>query len=271
MLSLSQQRQENEERIYLEHFLKLLGVPYVNIQRGSDPPDFLLTLEDQTVIAIEVTEFHSSALGARNMPRRVIEEEWKILQGAITRQREKHPNLNSVSCLLNFRKLLVPPRREHELFVNELITFIESRVPKLSNNKLTSYDLPSDEYFLLQRYLKKIFLTDSKCHYISWNWTDSASFVGLNEHEFFRVVKSKIQAFQLPNIKETWVLVVSGVELSQSMGLPHVSEFSNFRSVNEQLQKSRIDKLFVYLYCFDQIFEWQHKSGWLERCGANLQ
>ena len=72
------QEQENRERFYLDKLLTALRMKPDSVERGANPPDFLLTL-DGSRIAVEVTEFHS-ATDVGGHPRRAVEEEWQKIQ-----------------------------------------------------------------------------------------------------------------------------------------------------------------------------------------------
>jgi len=92
------------------------------IERGDDPPDFIVTIDGKRV-AIEETEFHSNATGANGRPRRAVEEEWRKLQQLIERERKQFPDLDRVNGLLFFKCLQVPSMREWPAFVKELLVF----------------------------------------------------------------------------------------------------------------------------------------------------
>ena len=65
---------QREERLYLDRFFETIQLEPKSIERGEDPPDFLVAT-DEGFIAIEETSFHSGKRGADGSPRRRIEEE----------------------------------------------------------------------------------------------------------------------------------------------------------------------------------------------------
>lgn len=255
------QKQEKRERFYLDKFLIALRMTPKSIQRGDDPPDFILA-QAKKQIAVEVTEFHSDATGPGGHPRRLIEEEWAKLQKLIEQERKHYPGLNNISGLLFFKKLAVPSHVERPQFVRELLEFIQN-----SLNSLTSKGKDFNSFHtslpLLGRYLRKLHLQPVNC-YITWEWNHSASSVGLNESEMKRTISKKLAIPRPKNVSENWLLIVSGHQLSQSMGLPDVKELNAFEEVNGALKNGPCDKVFVFQYMFDRVLLWELSSGWIE-------
>lgn len=255
------QKQEKRERFYLDKFLIALRMTPKSIQRGDDPPDFILA-QAKKQIAVEVTEFHSDATGPGGHPRRLIEEEWTQLQESIEQEREHYPDLNEILGVLFFKNLALPSRPEYAQFVQELLEFSQNSLNSITGKgkNFNSFDtsLP-----LLGRYLRKLHLQPVNC-YITWEWNHSASSVGLNESEMKKTISRKLEIPCPESVSENWLLIVSGHQLSQSMGLPDVEKLSAFQEVNEGLEKGPYDKVFIFQYTFDRVLLWELSRGWIE-------
>jgi hypothetical protein len=255
------QNQEKKERFYVDKFLVALRLTSESIERGANPPDFILT-QGKKQIAIEVTEFHSDATGPVGHPRRLIEQEWAKLQQLIEQERKRYPDLNNISGLLFFKKLLVPSRVERLQFARELLDFSRNSLKCLTGKggDFSSFDIDSP---LLKKYLRRLHLGLAKC-YITWEWNHSASSVGLNESEMKKTISRKLEIPSPKGVSENWLLIVSGHQLSQSMGLPNVGKLNAFQETNEALKTGPYNKVFIFQYMFDRVLRWELSSGWIE-------
>jgi hypothetical protein len=255
------QNQEERERFYLDKFLVVLRMTPESIERGANPPDFIL-FQNKKKIAVEVTDFHSDAAGPEGHPRRLIEEEWTKLQQLIERERKHYPDLNNISGLLFFKKLLVPSRVESPQFVKELLDFSADSLNSFTG-KVGDFSSFGTNFSLLRKYLKRLHLAIVDC-YITWEWNHSASSVGLNDSEMKKTISRKLGIPRPKGVSENWLLIVSGHQLSQSMGLPDVEKLNGFQEVNEALKNGPYDKVFVFQYMFDRVLLWDPSIGWIE-------
>ena len=48
------------------------------------------------------------------------------------------------------------------------------------------------------------------------------------------------------------------------MGIPHVETFKKLGGINQDLNNSPYDKIFIFQYMFDGVLLWQRPSGWSE-------
>lgn len=256
------EQQQEEEKFYLGHFLKVVGIEIQNKERGSDPPDFVLTTMSNRHIAIEVTEFHSGAKGADGRPRRAVEETWMRLSDAIERVRCRYEELRKMAGHLIFKKLILPSRKEQNRFVDELIEFTLKYSSEATNEwkEFSDFGAP---FLLLEKYLRKIRLKPVD-FYIDWDWNHSAAFIGLTEQELKTCIRDKCNVSRPTNIDENWLLVVSGWQLSQSMGFPAVEELQQYTSVNTLLGNGPYDKVYIYTYMVNGILEWSREKGCVE-------
>jgi hypothetical protein len=253
--------QEKRERFYLEKFLEALRIKVDAIERGANPPDFILKLSEKN-IAVELTEFHSSATGVGGHPRRALEEEWQKIQQVFEQERKFYSDLDSISGLLFFRQLEIPPKGKQKQFVTELLNFARDKLGDLTK-KYSNFKFFGSKFPLLNSYLKCLSLCNADC-YITWGWNHSVTYVGLSESELKRVVCPKLKMPRPPEVKENWLLVVSGHQLSQCMGLPKIESFQNYQELNSALEHGPYDMVYIFQYMFDRVLLWKPTSEWTE-------
>lgn len=256
-------KKKENERFYLDKFLALLGKMADEISPGESP-DFIVNIATKK-IGIELTDFHSDLKGENGKPRRAIEETWRLIQGTIMEEVEKYNKLKETFGFLSFKKLELPSKSKHKIFTDELI--------KLSLEMIDSdYEEinPGGNYPLLNKYLEEFCLKRAGC-YITWQWNHNASFVGFTETRLINVIESKIEKvakYKEKNIDELWLLIVSGHMLSQAMGLNLSYKLNTFNQLNNLLRHSGYNKIFIYQYMLDVIYEW---PGWVKIGKENFQ
>ena len=242
------------ERFYLNKFLALLGKVPDKITCGESP-DFICILQ-QKKIGVEVTEFHFDLKSKKGSRRRAIEENWMSLQRMIMEKVEKCDALKDTNGLLFFKKLELPPRRKYGEFTDEVIKL--SREMINSNCKEIR---PGNNYPLLSKYLKRFRVEKCRCR-ITWEWNYNVSSVGLTETALMKTVESKIVAdYKGKDIDEVWLLIVSGYRLSQALGIRLSDKLNTFGRLNNLLSKSGYNKIYLYQYMIDVIYEW---PGWVK-------
>ncbi len=257
---MSYPTQEQEERIYLDKFLEALGICPDRIDRGSDPPDLVMTIKGQRV-AVEATGFHSAATGEVGHPRRSVEQEWDAIRETISERRQAHPELDSVNCRIAFKGLLVPPRRQHMAFADELISLVQDKADQVTDTPVQWAGL--DGYPLLTEYLDEVALSRPGC-YTTWDWDRNVASVGLSEEELKKIVLPKLEVQRSADVAENWLLVVSGYRLSQSMGVAHVDAVRDYGCLNTAIARGPFDKVYVFQYMYDRILQWDLRDSWVE-------
>ncbi len=118
-----------------------------------------------------------------------------------------------------------------------------------------------NEYPFLSEYLQKFELKKVGC-FITWDWNYSGSFIGLSEEELLEIIEpkiSKVLSYKGKGIDELWLLVVSGHRISQAMDLDLSNKLNNYKQLNVLLRDSGYNKVYLYQYMFDVIYEW---PGW---------
>jgi hypothetical protein len=148
--------------------------------------------------------------------------------------------------------------------VEELIPFSSGMV-KAQEQK----GRPGKEYLLLTRYLAD-FMIKKVGSPMTWDWNHEAASVGLREDELMKALHPKLRkaaAYKSRELNELWLLVVSGYRLSQAMGLRLEYELNSFALVSKELQKSLYNRIFLYQYMLDVIYQW---PGWIKIGEENL-
>ena len=251
------------EHFYLKKFVELLGEKPKDVE-DRETPDFIVKLH-QTKIGVEVMEFHSGSKREKGWTRRAIEEAWASLQRTIMEQVERCKGLENMYGFLSFKKLELPARSENRQFVIEFIKQSLEMV-KSDCNKIK----PEPNYPLLNKYLAKFYLEKTRCYYISWEWNHNITSVGLTEIDLISAVKPKIEkaaTYKQKDIGELWLLIVSGYRLSQEMGRLLSYKLNAFDQLNRLLKQSGYDKVYIYQYMIDGIYEW---PGWVKIGKENL-
>ena len=249
-------RKKNTECSYVHRAFALLSLQPTLFVCGESP-DFVIGFDGKK-IGVEVTYFHSSAKGADGRPRRAVEEEWNRLQSQIMSEIDKLPEMNDIFGSLQFHALDVPTRRQHEQFVQELLSLSQCMIANGSLEKAPD----ENNYPLLSRYIKKLTLERVGC-YITWEWNHNAAFVGLDEEELIETITPKIvrtgNYLKKDKFDELWLLIVSEHRLSQTIPLRLLDKLNSFGTLNNELQESNFAKVFLYQYQFDIVYEW---PGW---------
>lgn len=254
------QKQEEDERFYLEHFLHRMEIEPEQIERGEDPPDFYM-LYQSNKIAIEVTEYHSMRKGSGGYAWRAVEEEWQRIRELFIKERKRYPKLDNVHGVLFFRELEMPPANKHSQFVTELLEFGISQYKTLTE-EISSFDSFPSNYLLLNKYLEKIRLKNVNC-YMTWD-RDPAAYVGTSEKELEKCVSKKLKNPRPQQISENWLLIVSGTKMSQQIGITHCKKFNNFNKLNSRFEKSSFDKVYFYQYMWKRVLCWSQNKQWEE-------
>jgi len=254
--SLVCDRKKYTECFYVHKVFALLSLQ-PDLFVCGESPDFSIGFDGKR-IGVEVTYFHSSAKGADGRPRRAVEEEWNHLQSQIMSEVDKVPELKGIFGFLEFYVLVVPTRRQHEQFVQELLSLSLRMIA--ADSLETTPD--KKNYPLLNYYVEKLTLKKVGS-YLTWDWDHTAAFVGCSEEELINTVTPKAVRTDnyLKNDKfdELWLLVVSEHRLSQTIPPFLFDELNSFGTLNKELQESGFARVFLYQYMLDVVYEW---PGW---------
>lgn len=248
------QKQEEEERFYLEAFLNLLGLEVIQINRGNpDPPDWVITDGAGRRIGVEVTMYHDNTPTPCKHTRCQVEKAWDELLEEIRRTILARPETGRLYGYLTFKALVLPKSSEQRQFVAELRQCVLEY-----SDQLPARICDFRNYSCLNMYLCNLRLKKVKCK-LSWECNLRTAWIGLNSSMFVELVSKKAEdlaKIKVANVDEYWLLVVSGPEMSQNMG-PRVLE--HLRELNEAdgiMSQSKFRKAYVFQYALNTICEW---------------
>lgn len=246
--------QKQEERFYLEEFLRCLNLKITQITEGSEPPDWVITDDAGHRIGIEVTTYHNNTPTPHGHTRREVESAWEELRGKIQKMVSTTPALKSVHGFLFFKELRLPKSGEQDQFVQELRQCVAEHLEQLP---VKIDDLSN--YFCLKTYLRKLGIKEVRCS-LSWDFNLRTAWVGVDSKSFISLIRKKVKDVKKCSARqdfdECWLLVVSGMELSQSMGVPMPAAFQELKEVGDILSQSKFRKAYVFQYMFDTFHEW---------------
>lgn len=253
MISIMKRTKKQIECAYLDKFLTLMNIHPTAIT-CRESPDFILEMDK--MIGLEIVSYHSIPKEEGNKPRRLIEEEWRILHERIIEEVKKHDELTETKGYLDFRELEIPSRKKYDDFVKELIDSSLKLV--ITGSK---YYLPDEHHPLMKKYLSSFSLEKVGCS-IMWDWNHNAAFIGLTEDELINTIQpktEKVMKFKSENIEEYWLLVVDGPYLSQEMGLRLQYKLPDYTRVDKLLRESKFKAMYIFQYMFDVVYQW---PGW---------
>ncbi|MDD5008304.1 MAG: hypothetical protein PHU49_12840 [Syntrophorhabdaceae bacterium] len=248
-------KKKNVEYRYLKSFLSLLrnGLDISNDDiECRESPDFIINLGNKR-IGIEITEHHSSERDANKRSRRATEEDWEVLRTTIRDRVWKDSDLSQTYGYLEFKKLELPPRKKFRSFTDEIIQLSKEMIH--THREVVKID---EKYPLLYKYMNKMHLKIVRC-FITWDWNYEGGSVGLTETELIKTIElktSKASGYVKNDIDELWLIIVEGHRISQAMGLNLEWYLDDFNSVNSLLQGSRFNKVYIYQYMHNLIYEW---------------
>jgi len=268
---MTRKAQDDEERRALDAFLGAVGqqdwIPLV--ERVSDPPDFVVHLPSEPPpsrrIGIEVTEFHAAATSPDGRALRAMEENWLRIVTTINQARKDRGDLRNVLALLFFKKMRVPDRRKASEFVRQLVDFVASVQPQLTD-QFQSFHIFPDQATLLHKHLERVQVRTTRV-FCSWVSGVLCGFVGLSQEELLTCVSRKVRSARPPELQQYWLLLVSDSTpgCSTGMGLVFIDELNGYDRLNHGLKGSPFDRVFIFRAAFGEVFEWDREVGWSEK------
>lgn len=256
--------QKQTERFCIEYFLERLQYDYSDIIRGEDPPDFYIIVQNNRV-AVEITEYHSIRPNPKGLSWRMVEEERDRIRRILNGKVSLNENLKGINAHIIPKGLSLPSKNEYDSFVNEIIHYVESQIGILQSRRISSKKFPS-EFVLLNKYVSRISAKKVNIQ-ISWNISQAAS-VGVSEEELKNTIEPKLGKSRPPDIKENWLLIVSGTRLSQAMGHHHHDYYNDFSQLNDMLKDGPFEQIYICDYMLSRILGWNLEYGWKELKGV---
>jgi hypothetical protein len=242
--------QKQAERRTLDSVIASLGLRLDQEPQQGETPDFMLGV-DGRLIGLEVTVYNSGAMVEDGTERRPVESEWERLKTAADTFRAQNPDLRDISIGLMF-KGMVPPRREHAAFIDEIASFARG-VAELSPQDRT-YWPPSFPSPLMQSYLRTLYLR--KDPYADWYSDLAGGYVARPGPAIAAIVAQKSTA-QFRPADELWLAIQCGTRISEMiLDITGVEDFEAVPSLNPYA----FDRVFVFAYT--GAYEWRRNAGW---------
>lgn len=200
----------------LNKFLESIKYGVSNVKEIEDDGlDFIINSK----IGVQITEYHSGVKEEGGCQRRQVEREWSKLQNELVASVKKCPELKEIHGVLKFKELKLPRSKEYAGLIQEIIKASLGNLPKqLGEEKVV---IPSNEFPLMNRYLASLKLKKVdfpvSCQY-QWDWPSPyVVWLGPTEAELISIVEPKIKKCKKLNLEETWLLIVSGPQMSQTL------------------------------------------------------
>lgn len=260
------QDQSKNERPMLNRFFSVMGIKADSIDRGPSEngnakPDFVVCIDGNRV-GIELTMYYREQESNESRPRQAKENAWLKLKKAIAKAKQCYSELNEVHGAIKFKDLVLPPSKEYGQFADELVDFTMNRRGELSFDH-KCYKTFDEKYPLLNKYVEYLELKQFGCYLLSWDWKHEPGHVGLQKKELLGIIQAKIGKHVQSQVDEHWLLITSGIELSQQMGYLLVGKINKYESVCNLLNGGPFDKVYIYDDVRSRVVFWTLNQGWV--------
>ena len=236
---------KDAERAALDRIVAALALTPDSEPEVGEAPDFIIQLCGQS-IGVEITLPSSGEIidGAK---RRAAESEWERLKAAAEEFWSQHNDLRAVNVGVMF-KGRVPPRGDHDAFIEEVAAFVRQHSGELQPKKQNFFPSVSSSP-LMHRYLKRLVLRTHS--HAEWYSNFSGGWVARpNDSNIPGIVKNKSKKKFRPT-DELWLVIHCGTRTSEM--ILELDGVEDFRSV-VGLDHSKFDRIFVLTYM--GTYEW---------------
>jgi hypothetical protein len=240
---MTRQSQKESERGTLDVLLSALSMTPDKIDDGEQP-DFMLTVCGRT-IGVEVRMYQSGTTVGSGFGQRQVESEWEALQLASREFRAAQADIRNVSVGLMFNDV-VPARREHQEFMQEVAAFIRSRVNEITSETRAFW---SQQFIspLMKKYLRTLNLRTSE--FAEWYSSITAGWVARPDSTLAGIVAEKAAKTYRPS-DELWLIVQCSHRISETV-LP----LEGVTALNAiSMQSGPFSK--IYLLAIGGVFQW---------------
>ena len=159
-------------------------------------------------------------------------------------------------------RCMVPPRRQHPAFIDEIAAFIRVHANELSSDDVTfwpqTFTSPMMRSFLRTLYLRK-------GPYAEWYSNLAAGYVARPNQTIAAIVAEKSSKNFCP-ADELWLAIQCGTRISEAM--LDIMDVEDFGSV-PSLEPYTFSRVFVLAYT--GAYEWQRGARWRRLTGENSQ
>ena len=257
---MTRPNQKEAERRTLDAVLAALGVCPEREPADGETPDFTVVLSGKAV-GVEITMYRSGDTVEDGTGRRLVENEWELLKAASDHFRAENSEFRDINVGLMFSGL-VPPRRLHAAFIDEIAAFIRTHASELSSVDLTfwpqSFTAP-----MMGSFLRTLSLREER--YAEWHSNVAAGYVARPDRTIASIVAEKSGKRFCPS-DELWLVIQCGTRISEMM--LDISGVEDFHSV-PNLEPYVFSRVFVLAYT--GAYEWRRGVGWRRLTGENKQ
>lgn len=247
--------QKQAERRTLDGVIAALGLRLDQEPQQGETPDFMLHVYGRR-IGVEITVYSSGATVDDGTERRPVESEWERLKAAADAFRAQNSDLRDFNIGLMF-KGMVPPRKQHAAFIDEIAAFARSRVAELSSER--TYWPPSFASPLMQTYLRTLYLRLDP--YAEWYSNLAGGYIARPGPTIAAIVAEKSTA-QFRPADELWLAIQCGTRISEMM--LDIMGVEDFEAVPD-LDTYAFERVFVLAYT--GAYEWRRNAGWRRLTG----
>ena len=256
----NEQEKDLEEQFYLNHFLSCSGIKIESNERGPKIdgnyyPDFIGILGSKK-IGIELTNFHSLPKDGNICPREIEEAEKRINDYLMGHYKNdpKFLKIRGVISLIKENRLIYDWKNVAE----EIINYIHGEDTLLKLNDTRSFPC---KYPYLNKYVGRLsfYKDEGGLSLLDGGWA------GLHRSELDTTLDKKLSKPRPDDLSEFWLLIVSGGNNSEQMGIITMQTFKgeDFKYINQRLEEQPIyDKVFIYQYMYNSVFMWEKEKGW---------
>jgi len=256
--------QKKSERQTLDAVLAALGVKADREPEEGEAPDFTIPISGQTIGA-EITMYRSGTTVDGGFPHRTVESEWERLQRLTRIFQVEHPDLRQMNVGLMF-KSEVPPRNEHQAFIEEIAGFIRQHASELGA-KDTGFWEPHFSSPLMGRYLRTLYLRINE--FAEWYSNITAGWVGLPDKTLVDIITEKSATSFRPTDR-LWLAIQCSHRISETVLPIHgVTDFNTIPGLTAALHASRFSRVFIL--AFNGVFGWERATGWSKLAGETPQ
>lgn len=250
---------KTSERKQLDNFLKIMQYNASDVKPTEENGlDFII----DSKIGIQITEYHSGAKEKNGCQRRQVEQAGLKLHNELIKSVKKIHALKEIWGVLEFKQLRLPPGGEYVKFIDEIMKVSLDNLPMQKGEKKVI--IPSDKYPLMKKYLKQLKLTKEMSP-AQWDWPGlNCVWLGPIEDEFKSIIKEKIEKWTKTDFKETWLLIVSGEFMSQTLPPDKsdlLSRLNSYQRCNQMLKNSGFSRAYVFNMDFNVVFEYNASSN----------
>lgn len=249
--------QKQSERDTLRTLFFVLDMPPEISCEDGEAPDFMVQIDDRT-IGIEVTMYQSGQIvAATGIQKRKVESEWERFNCSSRFFREEQPDLRNICILFRFKDS-VPPSKERQLFLTEILDFIRLRRSELGPQYLvfSRHQFTSP---LMMKYLSDLCLC--VCEHADWDSNVTAGFLGrFDENVAGIVTKKSVKLYR--QATELWLVIQCSGRISETM-LPinGADDFNRNVVLRTNLHTGPFSKVYISTamgwFQWDKVGEWQ--------------